>query len=402
MQNDFLVIGAGGMQGRIVTRDLLEHGYGVMLADLSDVGCKKYLTRFPKATFQVLDLRNASVIRDVIRQSGARVVVNCAEGDWNDEVYCAALECGVHVLDLGSDIPMTKTQLAMDDAFRDAGLVGITGCGSTPGINNVMLHHAAQTFQRIDTVEAGFAWDANIKEFVVPFSIESIMEELCDSADYLEDGVWKQTLPRDSEVTREFRAIGTQRCFIVRHPETYTFAHYLAQKGIRTVRFYAGFPEHSLRALLTLADLGFGKKTSVSVDGADVRPVDVAAQVLARRPIPNGYEETENLWVHITGEDAGGATRTMIMECIVPTLPDWKEAGCNIDTGLPMSIMAQMVHDGRVTARGSFAPGHAIPAEGFLREIAERGMTIYQDGEVLYGPRVAMRLTGRRRRVHAS
>lgn len=389
------------MQGRIVTRDLLEHGYAVALADLREEGSRACLERFPKATFHRLDLRDPGMLRTVIRTCAPRVVVNCAEGDWNDEVYRAALECRAHVLDLGSDIPMTKTQLAMDDAFRAAGLVAITGCGSTPGINNIMLHHAAQTFMRLHTIEAGFAWDANIKEFVVPFSIESIIEELHDPAEYLEDGVWKQTLPRDSEVTREFRAIGKQRCFIVRHPETYTFAHYFAEKGIRTVRFYAGFPEHSLRALLTLVDLGLGEKQAVTVDGATVRPIDLTSRVLARRPVPNGYEETENLWVHIVGEDAGGVARTMTMECIVPTLPEWKDAGCNIDTGFPMSIMARMVCDGRVTARGSLAPGRAIPTEEFLQEVAARGMTVYQDGEVLYGPHGAAPKRARFR-VHAS
>ena len=187
---DFLILGSGGMQGRIVTRDLLEHGHRCHLADLYEEPSKKNLGKFPGTRFTKVDLRDAEATLALIQSSGARVVVNCAEGDWNIQVYQACLEAGVHVLDLGSDIPMTKDQIAMHDAFANKNLVAITGCGSTPGINNILLAHAAKQLSHIETIEAGFAWTSNIKEFVVPFSIESIVEELTDPAPAIEDGKW--------------------------------------------------------------------------------------------------------------------------------------------------------------------------------------------------------------------
>ncbi len=381
---DFLILGSGGMQGRIVTRDLLEHGFRCHLADLSEEGSKKNLNTFLGTRFTKIDLRDTKTTLALIQSSGARVVVNCAEGDWNIQVYQACLEAGVHVLDLGSDIPMTKDQIAMHDAFANRDLVAITGCGSTPGINNILLAHAAEQLSHIETIEAGFAWDSNIKAFVVPFSMESIVEELTDPAPAIEDGKWVERVPTETETTREFRAIGKQRCFIVRHPETYTFEMYYKKNGVQNVRFYAGFPDHSLNVLFSLTKLGLGSKTPVSVDGVDVRPIDVVAQTLARLVRPNGYEETENLWVSISGRVESGEPRSILMECIVPTLPGWRDAGCNIDTGMPCSIMAQMVLDGRISARGSYAPGPVVPCDEFLREISRRGMTVYQDGVMVY------------------
>lgn len=380
---DFLIIGSSGMQGRIVTRDLLEHGFRCVLADLYEEGSRKNMERFPETTFQQVDLRDYEATHDLIARSGARVVVNCAEGDWNVQVYRACLQAGVHVLDLGSDIPMTKEQIALHDAFVKKDLVAITGCGSTPGINNVMLAHATKQFSHIETIEAGFAWDSNIKEFVVPFSIESIIEELTDGAAVLRDGTWAEVVPTETEETREFRVIGKQRCFIVRHPETYTFKLHYEREGVRNIRFYAGFPEHSLHVLFELIKLGLGEKTPIDVDGHDVRPVDAVSRALTRITPPEGYEETENLWIMVEGRDLEGRPHKVMMECIVPTLPDWREAGCNIDTGMPCSIMAQMVLDGRITKRGSFAPGSCVPSEEFLREVTARGMTIYENGKAV-------------------
>ncbi|MEK7131503.1 MAG: hypothetical protein AAB797_02090, partial [Patescibacteria group bacterium] len=94
--------------------------------------------------------------------------------------------------------------------------------------------------------------------------------------------------------------------------------------------------------------------------------------------------EKENLWVHVWGEK-DGKPKEILMECIVNTLSDWQDAGCNIDIGMPASIMAQMVKDGRITARGSYPPGPVVPTEEFFRELHNRGMVVYQNGEIING-----------------
>ncbi len=173
---DFLVLGGSGMQGRIVVRDLLERGYIVRIADIYKQGAEKLIEQYRKQTsFRLIDLRDEEAIEELIQITKPDVIINCAEGDWNLNVYRAALKEKTHVLDLGSDIPMTKEQFEMDGAFKEAGVTAMTGCGSTPGINNMLLHHARDRFDTIHTVDLGFAWNSNVKKFVVPFSIQSIM-----------------------------------------------------------------------------------------------------------------------------------------------------------------------------------------------------------------------------------
>ncbi len=383
MEYDFLVIGSSGMQGRIVVRDLLESGYKVYCADLYRDNSEKNLAQYPGTPFGFIDLRKYEESKDFIKKISANIVINCAEGDWNHDVYRICLEEGKHVVDLGSDIPMTKTQISMNDGFKEAGLVAITGCGSTPGINNIMMKHASQFFDEIDTIELGFAWDSNVKKFAIPFSIESIIEELTDPAPVVENGEWIEKIPSETEVIREFREIGSQKCYLVRHPEIYTFMQDYKEYGPKNIRFYAGFPDHSLETLRTIIALGLGKKELLTFEKTEIRPVDAVSRILTRLPRPENYSEKENLWVEISGKDKKGSIRITRMECIVMTLPGWGDAGCNIDTGMPASIIAQMILDGRVKTRGSFAPDAAVPSGEFFKELKKKGMIVSQDGKAI-------------------
>ena len=68
--------------------------------------CSK--NRIMEIRFEFVDLKNIEATEEVIRKFKPEVVVNCAEGDWNLNVYKACLESGVHVIDLGSDISITR------------------------------------------------------------------------------------------------------------------------------------------------------------------------------------------------------------------------------------------------------------------------------------------------------
>ncbi len=383
MKYDFLVLGSSGMQGRIVTRDLLESGYKIFCADLYRDGSENNLAQYPGTPFGFIDLRKFDEVKSFIKRTPAKVIINCAEGDWNHDVYRICLEEGRHIIDLGSDIPITKVQLSMHAKFKKANLVAITGCGSTPGINNIMMRHASRFFREIDTIELGFAWDSNIKKFVVPFSLESIIEELTDAAPLVENEKWLEKMPSQTEVIREAREIGSQKCYLVRHPETYTFMQDYKKLKPKNIRFYAGFPEHSLEVLKQFIDLGLGEKKTLLFEKSEIRPIDAISRILTRLPRPENYTEKENLWVEVSGKGKEDQIKIIRMECIVSTLPGWTDAGCNIDTGFPASIIAQMVLDGRITARGSFAPDMAVPTDEFFRELKKRGMTIFQDGAAI-------------------
>src|SRR3989344_6401380 len=174
MRFDFVVIGATGLQGRICSRDLLEKGYSVLLCGRNKGRVDNLLERYRKADFSFIDLRDEKKTRNLIKSSGSKIIINCAEGNWNLDVLEACVNANANSLDLGSEIPMTRKQLALDSILKKKNIIHITGCGSVPGIGNVMLTHASADFDNINTVEVGFAWSSNLKKFVVPFSMSSI------------------------------------------------------------------------------------------------------------------------------------------------------------------------------------------------------------------------------------
>ncbi|MEK6829700.1 MAG: saccharopine dehydrogenase C-terminal domain-containing protein [Nanoarchaeota archaeon] len=382
MKFDFAVVGATGMQGRIVTKDLLTNGYSVLLCG-RDRSRVRDLLRNKKTSFAYLDLTDEDAAKKVIRNSGAKVVINCAEGNWNFEALKMFIDIGVNSIDLGSDIPILKKQLAMNNELKKKGLIHITGCGSVPGIGDVMLRYAYEKFDRIDTIRVGFAWTSNLKVFVVPFSIQSILEEFTMNAPYLHHSKIVRVKPTNSIVRIYHRAVGRENQFKVgHHPETYTFYEYCKNKGIKNLEFYAGFPDHSMNIIKMLVDLGFADKKKVDFRGQQISPDEFLTAVLKRLKYPPGYKETENLWVEIEGSE-DGKKRSILMECIVPPLKGWEDAGCNIDTGMPASIIAQMIFKKIITKSGSYSPEEIVPVQPFFKELRKRKMLVYENGKVI-------------------
>lgn len=382
---DFLILGGAGMQGKIVAKDLIQCGYSIFIADIDRNRAQKLAKKYPgMASSSYIDVADIELTVDVIKRSGSYVVINCAEGNWNIQVYKACIKADVHCIDLGSEEEETREQLRMNSLFRKRGLTAITGCGSVPGIGNVMLRYAAKKFDTIETIEVGFAWKSNMKRFVVPFSIESIIEEFTKPAPVVHNGKFVNRTPLKTITIKNHKAIGKQKMLIVRHPETYTFYHYYKNKGVKNIRFYAGFPPHSEEKIRSIIELGFGSSKPFKIHGHEVRPIECTTEVLRRLQIPRGYRETENLWVEIIGMKQE-KKKTIHMNCIVPTLKNWEEAGCNIDTGMTASIIAQMIQEETIRKRGSFAPEGVVPEREFFRELVKRRMTFYENGERLNG-----------------
>src|SRR3989344_573954 len=379
---DFLIFGAGGMQGKIVLKDLLEKGYKIFASDIYQQHIDDLRKKFSGFDYEIVDLKNVKKTASLIKKVKPFLVINCAEADWDLNVYKVCLKCKVHVIDLGSDIPMTKKQLAMDSAFRKQKLIAITGCGSTPGVNNVMLDYAVGLLDSVHTVNAGFAWNSNIKEFVVPFSIPSIVEEFTIPATLMKNNKWLKKKPLDTIKGRRYQEIGRNKCFLVRHPEPYTFYFYYKDKGLKNIKFFAGFPTHSFSMIYNFINLGLASKEKMKMNGSEIVPLEFLTETLRRAEIPDGYKESEVLWVEIIGKK-DNKRKEIFMECITDTYPGWEDAGCNIDTGIPTSIIAQMVINGQIKAWGSFAPEAVVPKEEFFKALREKDMDIYMNGRLI-------------------
>ncbi|MBI5803524.1 saccharopine dehydrogenase NADP-binding domain-containing protein [Candidatus Pacearchaeota archaeon] len=383
MKYDFAVFGATGLQGKIVTKDLVMNGYSVLICGRDKSRVEDLLKKYSKKTgFNFIDARSVSQMESVIKKSGANIVVNCVEKIWNLNVLKACVKARVNSIDLGSDVWMTKKQLAMNSELKRENLIHITGCGSVPGIGNVMLRYTAEKFDTIHTANSGYNWKSNMKRFVVPFSIQSVIEEFTEKATIITDGKLKDVNPMDSITMCSQKAIGKQNCFNEKHPESYTFYHYFRDKGLKESRTFAGFPKHSYDIIKMLIELGLGSKEPIDFHGAKIKPIEFLTEVLKKIKVPSGYKETENLWVDVYGREKG-KNKHVKMECVIHTLSGWEDDYTNIDTGMPCSIIAQMIKAGLIKEKGSFSPEGVVPTEYFFKELAKRKMRVYENGKLI-------------------
>lgn len=380
MVYDFLVIGATGIQGRIASRDLLQNGYSVMLAGREGYRIKNLLRKHKDSRFKYLDLRNKKDIEKIIKESGAKIIVNCADGDYNLDVTRACVKTNVNYLDLGSDDWMTAEQFELDKIMKRKGIISITGCGSTPGIVSVMAGYISEKLDSIDRIDAGFAWDANMDVFVVPYSITTIADEFSKEAHIVKAGRKKKVRPLSITMRHSLNNLKSQVSRNILHQELYTFNRSFKNKGVKDIVYYCAFPKHSFDLLMNLIELGLCNKQPVVIDGKKVRPIDITTEQLNRINIPRGYREREDLWINMYGKHNGRKKR-IDMICSAGTLKGWEDATCNVDTGMPISIMAQMVYNNEIRERGSFSPELVVPSGTFFEELGKRKMFVYENGK---------------------
>lgn len=387
---DFAVVGANGMQGKIVSKDLLESGYSVLLCANDDFGLDQLL-EYKKSDFALINLDDMAKVRRVLKKSGAKVVVNCALDDFNVAVTEACLELSMNYVDLGGWETTTYQQLALSDKFKEKNITAIIGSGSTPGITNVMLRYAKPKFDTIHTVHVGFAWKSNMPYFVPPFSIDAIAWEFSEKAKIFENGKYVEKYPKECPFQYDYKGIGKQTTWYTDHMEHFTFYEYLKDIGIKNIAVCSSFPDHARETILKLIELGFTKsnklniaKNEIPIKGINVEPIDFTEAVLRRIPIPKGYEERENIWLKVWGTK-NGKEKFVEMDALAKTLPSWEEHTCNIDTGMPASIMAQMIFNDVIVEKGVLPPEFVVPPELFFAELGRRQIWVYENGRKING-----------------
>ncbi len=375
---DFIIFGGTGQQGGICARDLIESGYSVLLIGRDKTRIKNLLKN-KKTGFMKVDLRNEEEIAKAIEKSNAEVVVNCAELIFNVAIMKACLRTKKSLTDLGGLQKITLEQFKLHDSFKKSGIINITGCGSTPGIVNVMTAHALEKLDSVETIYLGFAWDSNIKKFVVPYSIQSIFDELTEDPVTYHDGKFVKEKRMTCKGTKNFKEVGKQIVYCIVHSEVYSFSRYFKNKGLKNIHYMAGFPEHSMKVIQTLIDLGFNSEEPIKINETEIKPINFTTEVLKKIEQPKNYREVENLWVEICG-NKNNKNIKIEMDCIVKSLPGWEDAGSNVDTGRTISIISQMIKEGIIKEKGVYAPEAVVPCKPFFKELAKRKMFIYENG----------------------
>jgi saccharopine dehydrogenase-like NADP-dependent oxidoreductase len=395
-----VVVGGAGAMGRWTLRDLTEsEGVDeVVVADLDGVRAMEAAGwaaahSGSNGTAQVqgvaLDAGDGDALRRALE--AADVACNCAVKATNLPVMEACADTGTHYVDLGGLFHTTRRQLALHDRFVDAGVAAVVGMGASPGITNVMAALAARGLEPVEEVEVrlGIADLApSAAPLPVPYAIDTLLDEFAAPAMTFRDGSFVEVPAMSGQEELDFPPpVGRVRVGHTLHSEVATLPLHFADRGIRSVSFKVGFPAGFMDRMALLVGLGLAGDRPVDLPGGRVVPRELLVHSITTTATTPGPEtapdDAEALWVRVRGRRAGRsgdpalAPRVEVLaECLVRPHPAWRAGAGQLDTGVPPSVVAQLLGHKVIDRPGVFAPEDAVPAEPFLAELARRHMEV--------------------------
>ena len=381
----FAVLGAG-MMGCATVHDLAQSRTvkNILVADYDFSRARKVARQFGagKAKAIRVDVRDVPALSKVL--AGYEAVLNCTQYYWNLQVMKAALAARVHYLDLGGLFYTTRKQLKLDRDFRRIGKLAILGIGSAPGIANVAARFLADQLDRVRTVSVyngSRDFQSHPDALAFGFSVATILDELSIPPVHFVDGRFAS---RERFSGAEFitfpKPIGRLEVRHSIHSEVATIPISFKAKGIQEVFFKINYDPQLIAATQLLAEIGLLQQKTIWVVGHQVSPRAMLENLLKLRP-PSGKapRDVETIRVVVRGERRG---RVKILSLDATTRFTSKPALSAVarDTGFPISVAAQMIAAGQITATGVQPPETAIPPREFLARLELRGIRISGSG----------------------
>ena len=371
----FVLGGAGGM-GQGVARDLIKQEpiTDVFLGDLypDPKRLAPKLRESSKVTLLKMDVREHSAMVHAFKNSN--VVINCAGPFYKTAVPVAkaAVEARVNYIDICDDYEGTEILFnsEIDKMAREAGITVLTGMGSDPGTNNVLVKWYANRLDRVDEIYlywvvaiaelAGAAWDHSLH-----MTLGKIPQYINGKLVHVEGGT--------EPVVEEFlEPLGTCHVRYVGHPQPLTIPRYI--QGVKSVIIKGALIPSWVDGLIKEQKVtGFLSKEPKDIHGTAVIPYDLTLKLW--ETIPEGRDkgpQSSGLKVIVKGER--GAKKVVYTADMVGRMAP--------GTGIPASIAALMMNAGEVTEKGVTAPEGCIDPDKFLAAFLKRGARIHQTEKI--------------------
>ena len=367
-----LVLGGTGGMGQGVARDLIkqERIGSVILGDINTdpARVQEKLRASAKVSLRKIDVNDHGGLVKAI--GDADVVVNCAGPFYKTAVAVAraAVEAKVNYIDICDDYEATEILFAsdIDKAAREAGITVLTGMGSDPGTNNVIVKWYADHLDRVDEIAlfwvvsiaelSGAAWDHSLH-----MTIGKIPQYIDGKLVHVEGGTGE-------EMAEFLDPLGTCKVRYVGHPQPLTIPRYIP--GVKKVIIKGALiPAWVDELIKEQKETGFLGREPIDIKGAKVTPYDLTLKLW--NTIPENRDngpQSSGLKVIVKGERKGQRV-TYTADIAGRMAPG---------TGLPASIAALMLDAGEVKAKGVVAPEGCIDPQRFIAELVKRGARIHQ------------------------
>lgn len=347
--------------GRAVVHELHRSGRRVVILDRDRAAARAVSALYAEGAAEAdgADVRDTHRLARALRR--AAVVVNCAPYRLNLLVMDAALAAGCHYVDLGGLFHVSRRQLRRGAEFRRAGLLAVLGMGSAPGLTNLFAGAAAESLRRVRAIRiynGGARPDPAGDPLTFSFSPATVLDELTEPPVVFLRGRFETAEPLSGSERIRF-GLGRRHVHLCLHSEVATLPLSYRRKGVRECFFKVA---HDRRQLELLREM------------MAVTPRNVLADLLQKRPEgARSADDVDDLLVVVEGQDERGPI-TVRTEMVARPQARPPLSGVARDTGFPAAIVAGLIADGVIGARGVHPPESCVPAAPVLAALARRGM----------------------------
>ncbi len=381
-----LIIGAGGV-GRVVVHKCVQNAktFGrIVLASRNIESCVKIKKELPEAEIFVTQL-DADITEDIvtlIEKIGADIVINVALPYQDLTIMDACIATKTPYLDTANyEHPDEakfeyKLQWERDEAFKEAGVMGLLGSGFDPGVTNVFCAFAQKHyFDTIDTIDIYDCNDGNNGYiFATNFNPEINLREVSAKGRYWDGGRWFETEPLQLKKVWDYPEIGKRDSYLMYHEEMESLIKNI--KGLKQIKFYMTFTKTYLDHMHVLQNVGMLGIKEIEHKGQKIIPIELLKTLL---PDPSTLgKKTKgktNIGVVVTGMKNGKRKRIYIYQ-VSDHQKCYKEVNSqaiSYTTGVPAMIGAKLMLEGEWNGTGVFNMEEFDP-DPFMEELGKQGL----------------------------
>jgi saccharopine dehydrogenase-like NADP-dependent oxidoreductase len=395
-----LIIAGVGAQGSTIAKRMDKHpGVSeIICADYDIQAAQKLSDSLKKATALQLDARD---VKDVITAAeGCDLIVNGLPLEYDLNVMEAALAVNASYLDMAGpmeDIGFVESyELIFSEwhkKFEEKGLTAMVGCGSSPGLANIITRQSVDKLDTCDSIGI-YIYEGVWTNRFTPFwwSPEVALGDMAYSTIRYENGKIIEDQPFSRPVMMQFRGIDRE-IHMVDHehdePVTMGLLADKVLKGAKNVEFKYGGPHIDLSE--SLYNMGLLSSKSVMVNGVEIVPMDLVLQLCPPAPkfpdeikaiLDDGLVMEEGAFlVQVEGYKNN---KPMRIDNYVnaPGLVDaFETSGLSHEaylTGQCASVFVKMMVDDVFPEKGLYVPEqlHADALQYCFRELAGLGITV--------------------------
>jgi saccharopine dehydrogenase-like NADP-dependent oxidoreductase len=394
-----IVVGVGA-QGSTIAKRMDEH------PDVSEIICADYdLTAaqalknsLAKARALQLDARDVGRVIDAAQ--GCDLVVNGLPLEFNLIVMEAALAVNASYFDMAGPMEsigfVESYQLMFSEwhqKFKEKGLTALIGCGSSPGLANVMAREAVDKLDTCDTIRICVyegVWTARFTPFW--WSPDVALGDMAYKTFRFENGRHVTDKPFSRPVMMKLQGMDREvRLVDHEHDEPITMGLLAEEvlKGVKNVEFKYGGSSVELSELLY--NMRLLSTEPVTVKGTSVVPMDVVLELCPPAPkypeeikaiIDEGVVRDEGAFLVRVEGQKDGAPVTLDSYVNAPGLVEsFEKAGLSHEaflTGQCAAVFVKMMVADVFSESGLFVP-EQLPADTrryYFDELAKLGVTI--------------------------